>query len=110
VFKAWFELAHRTLPERHGDESSDNPQENPGRRHRGGGPLRVERLAGEGCPGTGEGGVTAAEITFTVPDALEVIRQVRRVVGDAIATGDFTRMRELACQYAAIVARVRETR
>jgi 2-dehydro-3-deoxyphosphogluconate aldolase / (4S)-4-hydroxy-2-oxoglutarate aldolase len=57
-----------------------------------------------------EGGVTAAEITFTVPDALEVIRQVRRVVGDAIATGDFTRMRELACQYAAIVARVRETR
>ncbi len=57
-----------------------------------------------------EGGVTAAEITFTVPDALEVIHQVRRVVGDAIATGDFTRMRELPCQYAAIVARVRETR
>jgi len=28
----------------------------------------------------------------------------------AIATGDFTRIRELACQYAAIVARVRETR
>ena len=39
-----------------------------------------------------EGGVTAAEITFTVPDAVEVIRQVRRAVGDAI------------------VARVRETR
>jgi len=34
-----------------------------------------------------EGGVTAAEITFTVPDALEVIRQVRRVVGDAIVLG-----------------------
>ena len=29
-----------------------------------------------------EGGVTAAEITFTVPDAVEVIRQVRREVGD----------------------------
>ncbi len=39
-----------------------------------------------------EGGVTAAEITFTVPDAVEFIRQVRRAVGDAI------------------VARVRETR
>jgi len=39
-----------------------------------------------------ECGVTAAEITFTVPDAVEVIRQVRRAVGDAI------------------VARVRETR
>ncbi|MGZ3433792.1 MAG: hypothetical protein ACXWN0_18590 [Isosphaeraceae bacterium] len=27
-----------------------------------------------------------------------------------IATGDFTRIRELACQYAAIVARVRDAR
>ncbi len=34
-----------------------------------------------------EGGVTAAEITFAVPDAVEVIRQVRRVVGDAIVLG-----------------------
>jgi 2-dehydro-3-deoxyphosphogluconate aldolase / (4S)-4-hydroxy-2-oxoglutarate aldolase len=34
-----------------------------------------------------EGGVTAAEITFTVPDAVEVIRQVRRAVGDAIVLG-----------------------
>jgi 2-dehydro-3-deoxyphosphogluconate aldolase/(4S)-4-hydroxy-2-oxoglutarate aldolase len=34
-----------------------------------------------------EGGVTAAEITFTVPDAVEVIRQVRREVGDAVALG-----------------------
>jgi 2-dehydro-3-deoxyphosphogluconate aldolase/(4S)-4-hydroxy-2-oxoglutarate aldolase len=34
-----------------------------------------------------EGGVTAAEITFTLPDALEVIRQVRSVVGDAIVLG-----------------------
>jgi 2-dehydro-3-deoxyphosphogluconate aldolase/(4S)-4-hydroxy-2-oxoglutarate aldolase len=34
-----------------------------------------------------DGGVTAAEITFTVPDAVEVIRQVRREVGDAIVLG-----------------------
>lgn len=34
-----------------------------------------------------EGGVTAAEITFTVPDAVEVIRQVRRDVGDAVVLG-----------------------
>ena len=34
-----------------------------------------------------EGGVTAAEITFTIPDAVEVIRQVRRDVGDQIILG-----------------------
>jgi 2-dehydro-3-deoxyphosphogluconate aldolase/(4S)-4-hydroxy-2-oxoglutarate aldolase len=34
-----------------------------------------------------EGGVTAAEITFTVPDAIDVIRQVRREVGDAVVLG-----------------------
>ncbi len=34
-----------------------------------------------------EGGVTAAEVTFTVPDAVEVIRQVRREVGDAVILG-----------------------
>ncbi len=34
-----------------------------------------------------EGGVTAAEITFTVPDAVDVIRQVRSELGDAIALG-----------------------
>jgi len=34
-----------------------------------------------------EGGVTAAEITFTVPDAVEVIRRVRREVGDTICLG-----------------------
>jgi 2-dehydro-3-deoxyphosphogluconate aldolase/(4S)-4-hydroxy-2-oxoglutarate aldolase len=34
-----------------------------------------------------EGGVTAAEITFTVPDAVEVIRQVRREVGDKVILG-----------------------
>src|SRR3954451_16035431 len=34
-----------------------------------------------------DGGVTAAEITFTVPDAIEVIRQVRHELGDAIVLG-----------------------
>ena len=34
-----------------------------------------------------EGGVTAAEITFTVPDAVEVIRHVRRELGDAVVLG-----------------------
>src|SRR5215210_2585598 len=34
-----------------------------------------------------EGGVTAAEITFTVPDAIDVIRQVRREVGEAVVLG-----------------------
>ncbi len=34
-----------------------------------------------------EGGVTAAEITFTVPDAVDVIRQVRHAVGDSIVLG-----------------------
>ncbi len=34
-----------------------------------------------------EGGVTAAEITFTVPDAVDVIKQVRREVGDAVVLG-----------------------
>lgn len=33
------------------------------------------------------GGVTAAEVTFTVPDAIDVIRQVRREVGDAVVLG-----------------------
>lgn len=34
-----------------------------------------------------DGGVTAAEITFTVPDAVSVIRQVRRELGDKIVLG-----------------------
>ena len=34
-----------------------------------------------------EGGVTAAEITFTVPDAPDVIREVRRALGDAVVLG-----------------------
>ncbi len=33
------------------------------------------------------GGVTAAEVTFTVPDAIDVIRQVRDEVGDAVVLG-----------------------
>lgn len=34
-----------------------------------------------------DGGVTAAEITFTVPDALDVIRDARRALGDALVLG-----------------------
>jgi 2-dehydro-3-deoxyphosphogluconate aldolase / (4S)-4-hydroxy-2-oxoglutarate aldolase len=34
-----------------------------------------------------EGGVTAAEITFTVPDAVEVIKTVKREVGSAVVLG-----------------------
>ncbi|QDV34848.1 bifunctional 4-hydroxy-2-oxoglutarate aldolase/2-dehydro-3-deoxy-phosphogluconate aldolase [Tautonia plasticadhaerens] len=34
-----------------------------------------------------DGGVTAAEITFTVPDAPEVIRAVRKALGDRIVLG-----------------------
>jgi len=34
-----------------------------------------------------EGGVTAAEITFTVPDALDVIRDAKRAIGDALVLG-----------------------
>lgn len=34
-----------------------------------------------------DGGVTAAEITFTVPNAVDVIRQVRQAMGDRIVLG-----------------------
>jgi 2-dehydro-3-deoxyphosphogluconate aldolase/(4S)-4-hydroxy-2-oxoglutarate aldolase len=34
-----------------------------------------------------EGGVTAVEVTFTVPDAVEVIREVRRHLGDTVVLG-----------------------
>jgi 2-dehydro-3-deoxyphosphogluconate aldolase / (4S)-4-hydroxy-2-oxoglutarate aldolase len=34
-----------------------------------------------------EEGITATEITFTVPDAIDVIRQVRRELGDAVVLG-----------------------
>jgi len=45
-----------------------------------------ERLAGV-VRALASGGVTAAEITFTVPDAVEVIRRVRKEVGDAVVLG-----------------------
>src|SRR4051794_20668378 len=34
-----------------------------------------------------DGGVTAAEITFTVPDAAELTRQARREMGAAVVLG-----------------------
>src|ERR1051326_4598676 len=34
-----------------------------------------------------DGGVTVLEITFSVPDALEVIRQVRRELGETVLLG-----------------------
>ncbi len=34
-----------------------------------------------------DGGVTVAEITMTVPDALEVLREVRRALGDRVLLG-----------------------
>lgn len=34
-----------------------------------------------------EGGVTAAEITFTVPGAIDVIKEARRVLGDRVVLG-----------------------
>ncbi len=34
-----------------------------------------------------DGGVTAVEITFTVPDAPDVLREVRKAMGDAIVLG-----------------------
>jgi 2-dehydro-3-deoxyphosphogluconate aldolase/(4S)-4-hydroxy-2-oxoglutarate aldolase len=34
-----------------------------------------------------EGGVTAAEITFTVPNALEVIRETRQLLGNRVVLG-----------------------
>src|SRR5437762_13414109 len=34
-----------------------------------------------------EGGVGAAEVTFTVPDAIDVIRKVRRELGESVVLG-----------------------
>src|SRR5207237_9270167 len=34
-----------------------------------------------------DGGVTVAEITMTVPDALDVLRQVRKALGDRVLLG-----------------------
>ena len=45
-----------------------------------------ERLA-QVVKALAEGGVTAAEITFTVPDAVGVIRKVREELGDSIVLG-----------------------
>ena len=45
-----------------------------------------EQLAGV-VQALADGGVTAAEITFTVPDAPEVIRAVRKAVGDRVVLG-----------------------
>ncbi len=47
-----------------------------------------------------QGGVTAAEVTFTVPDAVDVIRQVRREVGDAVVLGAGTVLDSETCRAA----------
>jgi 2-dehydro-3-deoxyphosphogluconate aldolase/(4S)-4-hydroxy-2-oxoglutarate aldolase len=39
------------------------------------------------CSALAEGGVTAAEITFTVPGALEVIRKAREALGSRVVLG-----------------------
>jgi 2-dehydro-3-deoxyphosphogluconate aldolase / (4S)-4-hydroxy-2-oxoglutarate aldolase len=41
----------------------------------------------EVCRALADGGVAVAEITMTVPDALEVVRQVRRALGDRVLLG-----------------------
>jgi 2-dehydro-3-deoxyphosphogluconate aldolase/(4S)-4-hydroxy-2-oxoglutarate aldolase len=41
----------------------------------------------EVCRALADGGVTVAEITLTVPGALDVVRQVRRELGDRILLG-----------------------
>jgi 2-dehydro-3-deoxyphosphogluconate aldolase/(4S)-4-hydroxy-2-oxoglutarate aldolase len=41
----------------------------------------------EVCRALAEGGVTVVEITLTVPDALEVVRAVRRELGDQVLLG-----------------------
>src|SRR4051812_10379484 len=39
------------------------------------------------CRALADGGVTTVEITMTVPDAVDVLRQVRRALGDTILLG-----------------------
>jgi 2-dehydro-3-deoxyphosphogluconate aldolase/(4S)-4-hydroxy-2-oxoglutarate aldolase len=51
-----------------------------------------------------DGGVGAAEVTFTVPDAIDVIRQVRREIGDAIVLGAGTVLAALLAGAEYIVA------
>jgi 2-dehydro-3-deoxyphosphogluconate aldolase/(4S)-4-hydroxy-2-oxoglutarate aldolase len=41
----------------------------------------------EVCRALADGGVSTVEITMTVPDALEVVRQVRRALGDRLLLG-----------------------
>jgi 2-dehydro-3-deoxyphosphogluconate aldolase/(4S)-4-hydroxy-2-oxoglutarate aldolase len=41
----------------------------------------------EVCRALADGGVTTVEITMTVPDALDVVRQVRRALGDRLLLG-----------------------
>src|SRR3954465_7526245 len=41
----------------------------------------------EACRALADGGVTVVEITMTVPDALDVVRAVRRALGDRILLG-----------------------
>jgi 2-dehydro-3-deoxyphosphogluconate aldolase/(4S)-4-hydroxy-2-oxoglutarate aldolase len=41
----------------------------------------------DACAALADGGVSVVEITFTVPDALDVLRQVRRSLGDRVLLG-----------------------
>jgi 2-dehydro-3-deoxyphosphogluconate aldolase/(4S)-4-hydroxy-2-oxoglutarate aldolase len=41
----------------------------------------------EVCRALADGGVTVVEITMTVPDALDVLRQVRKALGDRVLLG-----------------------
>ena len=41
----------------------------------------------EVCRALADGGVSVVEITMTVPDALDVLRQVRRALGDRVVLG-----------------------
>src|SRR6476660_1651116 len=39
------------------------------------------------CRALADGGVTTVEITMTVPDAVDVLRQVRQTLGDRVLLG-----------------------
>jgi 2-dehydro-3-deoxyphosphogluconate aldolase/(4S)-4-hydroxy-2-oxoglutarate aldolase len=45
------------------------------------------RQLAEVCRALADGGIFAVEITMTVPDALDVLRQVRRTLGDRVLLG-----------------------
>ena len=55
------------------------------------------------CRALADGGVTVLEVTFTVPDALDVIRKVRDELGDRITLGAGTVLDTETCR-AAILA------